>query len=109
MGHFNVANLHTERLHLSIGTSRTGCSTLHVTNASLFGPPQSPSGRFGHTNAYERLTRRQFPNLSSDHRMHRLLTMTPPAGSVAGLLSLLSDTADPSYPIFRNNRPPDHY
>ena len=45
---------------------------------------------------------------SSLHRMARMAQL-PPATSTDALLSVVSDTHDPTYPIHRNGTPPDLY
>ena len=43
---------------------------------------------------------------SSEHRLERVRQLTPPTDA-SGIRSILGDTADNQYPIFRTGVPPD--
>ena len=48
----------------------------------------------------------QYTDPSSQHRLARVKQLPPPTDS-AGVISILGDTGDPQYPIFRTATPPD--
>jgi len=64
------------------------------------------ASNYSHQNQYRRLKISQFPDPSSDHRLARINELPSPKMS-ADVCSILGDTKDKQYPIYRNSSPPD--
>jgi len=63
-------------------------------------------GNYSHTNMYKHLNVDQYSDESSIHRDHRINEL-PTVQGAQDILTVLGDTQDPQYPIYRNSSPPD--
>lgn len=63
-------------------------------------------GYYEHYNAYLRMNVSQFRSESSEHRYKRGVEIGPLCNSI-DILTVEGDTADPQYPIYRTQTPPD--
>jgi len=64
------------------------------------------NGFYYHFNMYRDLAVKQHVDNSSIHRLARAQEMKAPTDQ-SGIIQILGDTQDPSYPIFRDSKPPD--
>lgn len=76
-----------------------------ATDASVL--PITTAGTYAHFNMYRRLTVPQYVDTSSVARLAEYEKLGP-AHDVMGMKAVLGNTANTSWPIYRNGAPPDH-
>eukprot|EP00239_Pterosperma_sp_CCMP1384_P012952 CAMPEP_0197866808 /NCGR_PEP_ID=MMETSP1438-20131217/44412_1 /TAXON_ID=1461541 /ORGANISM="Pterosperma sp., Strain CCMP1384" /LENGTH=337 /DNA_ID=CAMNT_0043485403 /DNA_START=787 /DNA_END=1800 /DNA_ORIENTATION=+ len=96
----NIGSFIEQRI-VTIETAPGGVKSVYE-----MGPSHGGNATYFHANEYLRLQSiPQFEKsiISSQHRRSAYEHVRPPPVTLRGLLSVLGDTSDPSYPVFRRN------